>query len=106
MSQSSEPSDPSFIQGCTEQFTNLHNALQGVNLLFSNFAQDKGLANYDKSNPTETALKQIVNGIKDSLSMLDAAVYNLPGGSILGPSAYSVIFLKYKCDVYSVCSCL
>lgn len=80
-------SNENFIQDCTQQITSLHNALQGTNSLLSGLARDKGLANYDKSDQFQTALKDLINSVKTFLSALDRLVYQFPFvGPILGPS--------------------
>ncbi|KIY71633.1 hypothetical protein CYLTODRAFT_336307, partial [Cylindrobasidium torrendii FP15055 ss-10] len=54
-------------------------------------AKDKGLANYDKDIPLETALKDVVNANKMVLKSISVLTDKLPIlGPILGPIVYQV----------------
>ncbi|KAF9509357.1 hypothetical protein BS47DRAFT_1396973 [Hydnum rufescens UP504] len=52
---------------------------------------DKGLANYDRSDELETLIKDVVNAVKDTLNSVDSLVFSVPLlGSTLGPVVYSL----------------
>ena len=57
--------------------------------LLAQLGDQKGLANYDRTDGLETLLKNLVNLNKDTLSYVDILVSNLPVlGPELGQSAY------------------
>ncbi|KAG0147012.1 hypothetical protein CROQUDRAFT_43585 [Cronartium quercuum f. sp. fusiforme G11] len=64
--------------------TNIHNSL-------SYFSRDQGMANLDKSNEMEVALKNSINSLKYSMSDLNLMVYQVPAlGPVLGPIVYQI----------------
>lgn len=67
-----------------------HDSLLGFGSILKQLAADKGLANYDQTDPIQTLLKETVNANKDFLKSIDEDVYAIPGlGSTLGPSKLS-----------------
>lgn len=90
-SSSVNPASALFQQSTAYQMTALHSSLVSINNLFSSTAAQDGLANYDKNDQVQVALKDTVNYTKTFLSNTDVLVYNIPLlGPILGPSKLSL----------------
>lgn len=84
---SSSKDNNAYQQQCATELSSFHTGLAGAESILRDLGRDKGLANYDRNNELETALKHLININKDTLKAVDEIVYQIPGlGPILGPS--------------------
>ena len=74
---STEGSDPQFCQEVVGAVSSYKTDLLGFQTFLGE--TDKGLGNYDPSNELETAIKEMVNSVKESLKWIDALAYSIPG---------------------------
>jgi hypothetical protein len=79
--------DVKFQGDCTSQLLAYQTNLLDFQEVLARLDSDKGLANYDPSDPLETLLKDMINMNKDTLRCCVDIVKNVPGlGPVLGPS--------------------
>ncbi|KAF8591848.1 hypothetical protein K439DRAFT_1626352 [Ramaria rubella] len=83
--------DDSSRQDALTNLLGFQHSLDPLVPLFSNIGADKGLANYQRSDQTETLLKDIINANKNVLSDTNDIVNKDPLlGPMLGPIVYDI----------------
>lgn len=89
-SASQDQNDSSYQQNAASKFSSYQQNSQGVDGILGQMATDKGLANYDKNDELETALKDYINSNKDAMAAVNNLIQNNPAlASILGPSEFA-----------------
>jgi hypothetical protein len=93
-SASTSAGDKAYQQQAAATATSFHTNLLGFRTLLDQLGREKGLANYDRSDGMQTALKNLVNTNKNLLSSIDIMIENVPElGPVLGPSESCPPFL-------------
>ncbi|KAH9944388.1 uncharacterized protein BXZ73DRAFT_73914 [Epithele typhae] len=90
-----EGNDPIFRDNAVASISSFQTGLLSLQSLIET---DKGLGFYDKNNELETAIKDLVNSLKDTLKYIDELVGNIP---ILGSTLEPVVF-QIKCILIDV----
>ncbi|KAF8898728.1 hypothetical protein BD779DRAFT_32597 [Infundibulicybe gibba] len=79
-------SDHDYQRNCVKELSQYQSAMSSFQTTLGGLAAKKGLANYDRSDSLETAVKGVVNCHKYTLTAVDDLITACPGlGPLLGP---------------------
>jgi len=79
----------SYQEEVSGELSTFSDGYDGFKGLLAQLGSDKGLKNYDGTNPIEVLLKEIVNAHKEILNSVVDIVEKLPVlGPVLGPSKF------------------